>query len=48
MSKRLSAAECNYSATEREFVALRSALERWHHYLFGCRFIVSIDHASLR
>ena len=40
MSKRLSAAECNYNATEREFVVLRSALERWRHYLLGRRFVV--------
>ena len=48
MSKRLSAAECNYNATEWEFVALRSSLERWRHYLLGRRFVVRNDHASLR
>lgn len=28
-SKRLSSAERNYSATDREFVAIRLSLERW-------------------
>ena len=40
MSKRLSAAECNYSAIEREFVALQSSLKRWRHYLLGRQFVV--------
>ncbi len=34
-SKRLSASERNYSATDREFVAIRLALERWRHFLIG-------------
>ena len=29
LSKKLSSAELNYSATDREFVAIRYALERW-------------------
>jgi hypothetical protein len=37
-SKRLSSAERNYSATDREFVAIRQALERWRHHLIGKRF----------
>lgn len=38
LSKRLSSAECNYSATEREFVAIKLALERWRHFLIGKHF----------
>jgi hypothetical protein len=34
-SKRLNSAERNYSATEREFVAIRLALDRWHQFLIG-------------
>lgn len=34
-SKRLSSAERNYSATDREFVAIKLALERWRHFLIG-------------
>jgi hypothetical protein len=34
-SKRLNSAERNYSATDREFVAIRLSLERWRHYLVG-------------
>lgn len=48
LSHRLSAAECNYSATDREFVAILSALRRWRHYLLGHKFVVHSDHASLR
>ena len=48
LSHRLSAAECNYSATDHEFVAILSALRRWRHYLLGARFTVRSDHASLR
>jgi hypothetical protein len=39
-SKRLSSSERNYSATEREFVAMRQSLERWRHYLIGLKFLV--------
>lgn len=35
MSKRLTQSERNYSATDREFVAIRLALERWRHLLIG-------------
>ena len=48
MSHRLSSAECNYSATEREFVAIISGLRRWIHYLVGKPCQVHIDHASLK
>ena len=47
MSKRLSSAECNYSATEREFVAIKLSLERWRHFLIGRQFDVYTDHAAL-
>ena len=34
-SKRLTSTERGYSATDREFVAIRLALERWRHFLLG-------------
>lgn len=46
-SKRLNSAQCNYSATEREMLAVIMALERWRQYLVGIEFTVLTDHASL-
>jgi hypothetical protein len=46
-SKRLSSSEQNYSATDREFVAIRLALERWRHFLLGIDFKLLTDHAAL-
>ena len=44
----MSAAERNYDATNREFVAIVSGLRRWRHFLLGTQFVVRSDHASLR
>ena len=44
----MSAAERNYDATNREFVAIVSGLRRWRHFLLGTRFVIRSDHASLR
>lgn len=46
-SKKLDSAECNYCATDREFLAIVFALERWRPYLIGHHFTVLTDHASL-
>ena len=48
LSHRLSAAECNYDATDHEFVAIPVGLRHWHHYLVGTKFIVHSNHASLK
>ena len=48
LSRKLSGAEGNYDATNREFVAIVNRLKRWRHYLFGINFFVRSDHASLR
>ena len=48
MSYRLNGAECNYSATDREFVDIVMALKRWRHYLLGKPFVCRTDHASLK
>ena len=46
-SKRLSSSERNYSATDREYVAIRQSLERWRHFLIGQRFQILTDHVAL-
>ena len=48
LSHRLSAAERNYDATDRDLVAILAGLWRWHHYLVGTKFIVRSNHASLK
>ena len=48
LSHKLSAAECNYDATNREFVAIVSRLKRWRHYLLGTHFAIRSDRESLR
>ncbi len=47
MSKSLNQAEKNYSATDREFVAIRYSLENWQHLLVNREFIIYTDHAAL-
>lgn len=46
-SKRLSISERNYSATDREYVAIRQCLERWRHFLIGIKFVILTDHVAL-
>ena len=46
-SKRLSSSERNYSATDREYVAIRKCLKRWRHFLVGVRFLILTDHVAL-
>lgn len=49
MSKSLSKQERNYSATEREALAVLSAIEHWRCYLEnGLKFVVFTDHSSLK
>jgi hypothetical protein len=43
----LSAAERNYSATDREYVAIRQYLECWRHFLVGLKFLILTDHVAL-
>ena len=48
MSHHLNHAECNYSATDQEFIAIVPALKHWRHYLLGKPFVCRTDHTSLK
>ena len=48
MSHHLNGAECNYLATDQEFVAIAMALKCWKHYLLGKLFVCRTDHTSLK
>lgn len=49
MSKKLSSAERNYDIGDRELLAMKGALEEWHHWLEGAEqpFLVFTDHKNL-
>lgn len=47
LSKTMNSAEKNYSATDREFLAIRVALNKWQHYLANQQFVIYTDHAAL-
>ena len=47
-SKKLSSAECNYTTTEREGLAMVYALQKFRHYLLGAHFKMFTDHSTLK
>ncbi|KAH9523000.1 hypothetical protein DERF_006553 [Dermatophagoides farinae] len=47
-SKKLHPYQINYSATEKECLAIIEALQFWHHYLYGNSFIIRTDHKPLK
>lgn len=44
----LSKAERNYCIIRQEFLAVTEAVEFFHRYLFGRKFLLRTDHVSLR
>lgn len=47
-SRVLSKTERNYCVTRRELLAIVKTIEHFHHYLYGRRFLIRTDHASLK
>ncbi|GFV16328.1 retrovirus-related Pol polyprotein from transposon 412 [Trichonephila clavipes] len=46
-SKCLSKPERNYCVTRKKLLAIVKAIEHFHHYLYGQKFLLRTDHASL-
>ena len=46
-SKTLSRSERNYCVTHRELLAIVKGVKHFHHYLYGCKFLIRTDHGSL-
>ena len=47
-SRTLNDAQLNYTTTEKEFLAVVFALEKFHQYLLGSRTIIFTDHSALK
>ncbi|GBN15424.1 Retrovirus-related Pol polyprotein from transposon 297 [Araneus ventricosus] len=47
-SKSLGKPERNYCVIRKELLAIVESIEHFHHYLYGRKFLLRIDHASLR
>ncbi|GBM18800.1 Retrovirus-related Pol polyprotein from transposon 297 [Araneus ventricosus] len=47
-SKSLGKPERNYCVTRKELLAFVKSIEHFHHYLYGRKFLLRTDHASLR
>ncbi|GBM69539.1 Transposon Ty3-I Gag-Pol polyprotein [Araneus ventricosus] len=47
-SKSLGNPERNYCVTRKELLAIVKSIEQFHHYLYGRKFLLRTDHASLR
>ncbi|KAK4382382.1 Retrovirus-related Pol polyprotein from transposon.6 [Sesamum angolense] len=47
-SKTLDAAQCNYSTTEKELLAIVFALDKFRSYLLGSKIVVFSNHAALK
>ncbi|GBM36473.1 Retrovirus-related Pol polyprotein from transposon 297 [Araneus ventricosus] len=47
-SKTLGKPERNYCVTHKELLAIVKSIEHFHHYLYGRKFLLRTDHASLR
>ncbi|GBM68435.1 Retrovirus-related Pol polyprotein from transposon 297 [Araneus ventricosus] len=47
-SKSLGKPERNYCVTRKELLAIVKSIEHFHHYLYGQKFFLRTEHASLR
>ncbi|BAT81713.1 hypothetical protein VIGAN_03151500, partial [Vigna angularis var. angularis] len=47
-SKVLNDAQLNYATTEKEFLAIIYALEKFRPYLIGSKVIIYTDHAAIK
>ena len=47
-SKTLNDAQLNYSTTEKEFLAVVYAFDKFHSYLIGSKVVVFTDHSALK
>jgi hypothetical protein len=48
VSKNLSPAELNYTVTEKEFLAVVHAINKFRHYITGYEVFVHTDHSTIR
>ncbi|KAJ1114308.1 hypothetical protein NDU88_002547 [Pleurodeles waltl] len=50
LSRKLSAAELNYTVAEKELLAIKKAFQEWRHYLWGAQHPVTVytDHRNLQ
>jgi hypothetical protein len=48
ISKNLSPAELNYTVTEKEFLAVIHAINKFCHYITGYPIILYTDHSAIR
>jgi hypothetical protein len=48
ISKNLSSAELNYTVTEKEFLAVVHAINKFRHYIIGYEVFVHTDHSAIR
>jgi hypothetical protein len=47
-SKVLNEAQRNYTTTEKEFLSVVSAFDKFRHYILGSRIIIHTDHAAIK